>query len=80
MHPLIQILSRWPSRKALADDTGVDLYAVHRWFQRASVKGEHDAKLLARASERGIALTADELVRARAFGCHTTPAKPNEAA
>lgn len=78
-HPLIEILSRWPSRKALADDAGVDLYAVHRWFQRSSVKGEHDAKLLAGAAERGIPLTAEEIVMARSF-CGATQAKPNEAA
>lgn len=60
------ILRRWPTRQALADDAGVDLYAVHRWFQRGRVNGRHDMSLLSGAQRRGINLTALELVEARA--------------
>jgi hypothetical protein len=65
-NPLQIILARWPSRQALADDAGVDLYAVHRWFQRGSVNGRHDMSLLSGAQRRGINLTAFELMEARA--------------
>jgi hypothetical protein len=65
-----EIIKRWPSRQAMADDcsvTGspVDLFAVHRWFQRSSIPGKHDSRLLQGAARRGFALTADELVAAR---------------
>jgi hypothetical protein len=65
-NPLQIILARWPSRQALADDAGVDLFAVHRWFQRGSVNGRHDMSLLSGAQRRGINLTAFELMEARA--------------
>ena len=66
MTSMIDILARWPSRQSLADDAGVDLFAVHRWFQRGGFPGKHDAAILAGAAARGIDLSADEIVLARA--------------
>ncbi len=60
-----EILKRWPSRQAVADDAGVDLFAVHRWHQRGSIPGKHDSRLLAGAEKRGICLSAQELIEAR---------------
>lgn len=64
---IINILARWPSRRALADDMGVDLYAVHRWFQRQALPGKYDAALIAAARRRGIRLKTKELIEARAL-------------
>jgi len=71
-HPIILILDRWPSRQAVADDAGVDLFAVHRWYQRKSINGRHDAALIAGAKRRKIRLSASELAEARSV--HTDQA------
>lgn len=65
MHPIQQIIKRWATRQEMAVDAGVDLFAVHRWFQRRNIPGKYDARLIAGASRRGIALTAQDLVDAR---------------
>lgn len=59
------ILLRWPSRQALADDAGVDLFAVHRWFQRGSVNARHDAALMRGAKRRKIKVSLEDLSKAR---------------
>jgi len=66
MHPIILLLDKWPSRKAIADDAGVDLYAVHRWYQRKHIPPKHDACLVASAARRGFSLSWQELIEARA--------------
>jgi len=66
-HPITNILARWPSRQALADDTGVALMAVHRWHQRQSIPAKYDAALLDAASRRNIPLNWRELMDARAY-------------
>lgn len=70
-HPLIEILDRWNSRRAIyedarAADPNLDMVAVHRWFQRKSVPSKYDAALLNGADRRGFGLHPMELVRARA--------------
>jgi hypothetical protein len=61
-----EIINRWPSRRALAEDVGVNLYAVHHWHNRNRIPAEYDAALLVAAGRRGIALGFEELVMARA--------------
>ena len=62
-----EILTLWPSRAELAADAGRNLFAAHRWHQRGRLwPAELDAKMLASAKARGIKLTADHLVAARA--------------
>jgi len=63
--PTQTILKRWPSRQAVADDTGVALVAVHRWWQRKSIPAKYDAALLDAASRRNIPLNWRELMDAR---------------
>lgn len=68
-HPVITILSRWPSRRELhedarAADPKLDLVAVHRWFTRESVNPRHWPALVDGATRRGFGLTVDELMRA----------------
>lgn len=68
-HPVIAILSLWPSRREVLNDArradpSLDMIAVHRWFQRASVPGHYWGALLDGAQTRGFALTADDIVRA----------------
>jgi hypothetical protein len=68
-HPVISLLSRWPSRQAVCEDAraadpNLDPVAVHRWFQRRSVPSRYWAALMDGAARRAIALSADEIVRA----------------
>ena len=65
-HPTLDILERWPSRQALADDMGKKLVVVHRWHQRKRIPSKYDARLLDAASERNIPLNWRELMDARA--------------
>ena len=64
-HPIHSILSRWPSRQALADDISKPVVVVHRWHQRASIPAKYDAQLLDAASRRNIPLNWRELMDAR---------------
>ena len=81
--PTKAIIQRWPTRQDLADDAGVDLFAVHRWFQRNSIPGKHDARLLAGARRRGVKVTAKELIEARSWhgerNGHAAPARQGSA-
>jgi len=56
------ILGRWPSREAVAQDCGVEPIAVYRWERRERIPLRHFPALLAAAQRRNIRLTADELV------------------
>lgn len=63
------ILSMWPDRRAVLDDArkldqGLDLVAVHRWFQRGSVPGRFWGALLEGAHHRGVQITAEDFVKA----------------
>ena len=62
----VEILSRWPSRQALADDTGRSIVTIHSWFGRKSIPADMDVVLVQAAIARGIGLTFEELARARA--------------
>lgn len=64
-----EILSRWPSRRAIFDDVThaggtIKMYAIHRWFQRGRVDPEHWEALIAGAQRRGIECSADDLSKA----------------
>lgn len=67
MHTIRDILDRWPSRQALADDTGAGLAAVHHWYSRGRVPAKYDGALLVSAARREIPLDAMELVKMRSF-------------
>ncbi len=76
IHPIISILSRWPSRRAVYEDAltadpDLDMVAVHRWFQRGSVPSKYDVALLQGADRRGIGLHFLEIANARSG--HTKP-------
>ena len=66
MQAFQNIIRRWPSRTALAEDMGVALHVVHHWHHRNSIPAKYDGKLLEAASQRGIALGWRELTNARA--------------
>lgn len=59
------IISRWPTRAALAADVSRPPSTVHSWWQRNSIPGDVDLLLLASAKERGVSLTLEELAFAR---------------
>lgn len=60
------ILDRWPSRVAVAEDAAVSVARVHKWAPSNSIPAKYHLSLLEGAARRGIALTAEELVRAHA--------------
>lgn len=67
-----EIISRWPTRRDLHADCkavkpDVDLYAIHRWYQRGSINAHFWRAMLDGAKARGISLTADELIDAHAY-------------
>ena len=64
----LEILNRWPSRQAPADDLGKKIVVVHRWHQRKSIPSKYDARLLDAASARNIPLNWRELMDARSEG------------
>lgn len=56
------ILARWPSRDAVAEDAGVEPIAVYRWEKRGRIPGKHFAALARGAERRGLPVTLNELV------------------
>ncbi|MRX51076.1 hypothetical protein GI374_11575 [Paracoccus sp. S-4012] len=71
-----QIIERWPSRRALAGDLGLEKVVIHRWHQRSSIPGEYFVPMLEVAAERGISLLRDELERKRQNGHIVASAQP----
>jgi hypothetical protein len=70
-HPVIKILAHWPSRQAVLDDArnasaDLDLFAVHRWFQRGSIPSRYWTALLDGASRRGLPVRLDDFASAHA--------------
>jgi len=61
----MNIISRWPSRKALAADMGEPITTIHMWAHRNSIAGKFDVKLVSAAKRRGIYLTYEELAQTR---------------
>jgi hypothetical protein len=74
-HPILSILHLWPSRQMLADDLGLDLFVIHRWFQRKSIPPEYDLRLLDAASNRNIPLLWRDLMEAREIARGLAPRK-----
>lgn len=65
------LFQRWPNRSAVLEDVVVsspdlELVAVHRWAQRNAIPPKYWAAIIAGARRRGIALTADQLVKIHA--------------
>lgn len=60
------IILLWPSRRVLAEDMGVDVVVVHRWWQRRSIPAGFDAKLIDAARRRELPLSFERLALARA--------------
>ena len=58
-----QLISAWPRRQALADDLGVNLARVHKWAQSGSIPAEFQLRVIDAATARGIAITAEEMLR-----------------
>lgn len=58
------LLGRWPTRAALADQIGVKTATVHKWAQNRSIPSRYHPSILDAALGQGIALSADEIVAA----------------
>ena len=66
-HPIHSIIDRWPSRRELAADLGIDhVVVIHRWHKRERIPAKYDTRLLEAASRRNIPLNWRELMEARA--------------
>lgn len=60
------IISLWPSRRAIAADTGRSMATIHSWWNRNSIPGDVDVVLVHAAFHRGFKLTFEDLARSRA--------------
>ena len=54
MRDFREVLSRWPNRRAVAEDCGVPYINAQMWSWRNSVPAEYCAKLAEGAHKRGI--------------------------
>ena len=69
--PAQLIIDAWPSRQAVLEDAraaraDLDLFAVHRWYQRSSIPSRYWAALVAGAQRRGIDVSVEDLLTAHA--------------
>ena len=65
------IIDAWPSRQAVLEDAraaraDLDLFAVHRWYQRSSIPSRYWAALVSGAQQRGIDVSVDDFLAAHA--------------
>ena len=60
-----EILSRWPSLKAVAADVGKKFIVVYRWKTRNRIPAKYDMSLIEGASARNIPLNWRELMQSR---------------
>jgi len=74
-HPILSILSLWPSRQDLAEDMNLSLIAIHRWHQRKSIPPEYDLRLLDAAANRNVPLLWRDLMKAREVARELAPRK-----
>lgn len=58
---ITQMISMWPSRRALADDIGAPLATVHKWAQSNSIPPRWQAAFVSAAKLRGYPVTADDV-------------------
>lgn len=62
MNSFQELIDRWPSRSVFAGDMEVSVNTAAGWYRRNSVPSDYWEKLLVRAFERSIKLTAEDLV------------------
>lgn len=55
------VIELWPSREAMADDTGARASAVSKWWQRDAIPAEWWASVLSTDKAREKAVTAEVL-------------------
>lgn len=66
-----EIIEKWPSRRDLAEDLGVNLYAVHHWHNRGRIPARYDAALVGAAKARDISIDFADLAMARSVTSHS---------
>ena len=63
INPIEQVIRHWPSRKAFADDMGVDVDLVHKWATSGRVPAPHQSAFRDTAQSKGLHhVTGDWLV------------------
>lgn len=63
------LIDRWPSRKALADETGAPESSVHKWAQNGRIPSGWQKAVLVAAHSRGFDdITPEWMLSAHATG------------
>ena len=66
--PIKSLIDRWPSRKALADETGAPEANVHKWAKNGRIPSGWQNAVLIAASRRGW----DDVTPAWMIAAHAT--------
>lgn len=61
-----ELIDLWPSRRELADDIGTTVERVQKWARFQSIPAKYHLAVLEAAERRGLAVTADLIVRLHA--------------
>lgn len=72
-NPIKTLISRWPTRKAFADDVGSDLAAVHKWAQVGRIPSGRQHRVVRAAAARGFVEITPEWMLA----VHALPEVPS---
>lgn len=62
MNSFEQIINAWPSIGEFANDMGVNVETARGWRKRDSIPAKYWKRLLNKASQRNISISADILV------------------
>jgi hypothetical protein len=81
------IIELWSSRQNLADDVSarigraLNIFAVHRWYQRNRIPAEYYPAIMDAASARGLDVSLLDLIGTRAYepGQHGHEGAPGRA-
>lgn len=77
--PARDLLERWPSRRAIAEDARAELSAVHKWFERGAIPPRYFLPLAWGAEARGLPVTLEDITATRAMSDPSEPRPSAEA-
>lgn len=63
---VFDLISMWPTRRALSEDIGVSVDRVHKWATAGTIPAKFHLGILEAAQVRGFAITAEQMVRMHA--------------
>ncbi len=66
-NPITSLINQWSPRRALAEEIGVDVAAVHKWAANGRIPSGWQGRVVDAAQRRGFAeITADWMLRVHA--------------